>query len=241
MKVGTKSVLYGAHCFLIHPFFVAAAWIKLYGFPWDPRIWITFFVHDLGYWAKPNMDGPEGETHPELGAAIMHFLFDWEYEFRTIFRPSKQYEQSLLSDGWKPIRRFYQAWGPSFFKRRKRTWRNFSLYHSRFLAKKEGAKPSSLCFADKLSMCMEPDWLYLPRVRWSGEIEEYMKLAESRNLAGEQQNEFETAKLATKSQKDWRTAVKSYVERWVEEHKDGRDDTWTPAVKKSINAEGVWQ
>ena len=88
---------------------------------------------------------------------------------------------------------------------------------------------------------MEPDWLYLPRVRWSGEIEEYMKMAESRNLAGEQQNEFETAKLATKLQKDWRTAVKSYVERWVEAHKDGQEDTWTPDAKKAINQEGVWQ
>ena len=214
MQVGTKSVLYGAHCFLIHPFFVAAAWIKLYGFPWDPRLWIAFFVHDLGYWGKPNMDGPEGETHPELGSNIMGWLFDFT---KVFYRDTINMTNEEL---------FY--------------WSDFTRYHSRFLAKKENAKPSKLCFADKLSMCMEPDWLYMPRVRWSGEIEEYMKLAESRNLAGEQQNAFETAKLATKSQKDWRTAVKSYVERWVEEHKDGRDDTWTPEVKKSINAEGVW-
>ena len=76
MKVGTKSVLFGVHCFFLHPIFVAIAWTKLYGFPFDPRIWVAFFVHDLGYWGKPNMDGPEGETHVELGAKIMHFLFD---------------------------------------------------------------------------------------------------------------------------------------------------------------------
>ena len=76
MKVGTKSVLLGAHCFFIHPFFVAWAWWKLYGFPWDYRLWVAFFVHYLGYWGKPNMDGDEGETHPELGASIMHWLFD---------------------------------------------------------------------------------------------------------------------------------------------------------------------
>jgi hypothetical protein len=240
MKVGTKSVLYGAHCFLIHPIFVAAAWIKLYGFPWDPRLWIAFFVHDLGYWGKPNMDGSEGETHPELGAKIMHFLFDWEYEFNTIFMPTKEEEQALLNDGWKPVIRIYRSWGPSYFKRRKRTWHNFSLYHSRFYAKRDGAKPSKLCFADKLAMCLEPDWFYLVRVRLSGEIEEYMQMAEKRNLAGEHKTADESIKLSTKSQLDWRTAVKSYVERWVEEHKDGREDTWTPAVKKSINAEGVW-
>jgi hypothetical protein len=71
MKIGTKSILFGAHCFMIHPVFVFLAWWKLYSFPWDPRLWIAFFVHDLGYWGKPNMDGSEGEEHPELGGRIM--------------------------------------------------------------------------------------------------------------------------------------------------------------------------
>jgi hypothetical protein len=75
MRVGTKSVLFGAHQFLIHPWFVAAGWWKLYGFPWDPRLWAAFFVHDLGYLGKPNMDGSEGEAHVELGARIMGLLF----------------------------------------------------------------------------------------------------------------------------------------------------------------------
>lgn len=71
LSVGTKSVLFGAHCFFLHPWFVAAAWRKLYGFPFDPLLWVAFFVHDLGYVGKPNMDGPEGETHPIFGAQIM--------------------------------------------------------------------------------------------------------------------------------------------------------------------------
>lgn len=197
MNVGTKSVLFGAHCFIVHPFFVLAAWIKLYGFPWDPRLWIAFFVHDLGYWGKPNMDGTEGETHVELGAKIM-----------GIFG---------------------------------REWSDFSKYHSRFYSKKDGVNPSTLCIADKLAICLEPSWLYLPRVNWSGEIHEYMKLAETRNLAGEPRNKYESMKLTTKSQKDWHDAVKSYILRWVDEHRDGRIDTWTPEVKKAVNTEGVWQ
>lgn len=80
IKVGTKSVLYGVHCFFIHPFVVAVAWIKLFGWPLDHRIWIAFFVHDLGYWGKPNMDGKEGETHPELGAKIMHLFVGRTYQ-----------------------------------------------------------------------------------------------------------------------------------------------------------------
>jgi hypothetical protein len=75
MKVGTKSVIFGAHCVLIHPFFVAAAWWKLYGFPFDPRLWLSFIVHDLGYLHKPNMDSFEGERHVLLGGRIMGLLF----------------------------------------------------------------------------------------------------------------------------------------------------------------------
>jgi hypothetical protein len=80
MKIGTKSLLYGGHQFAIHPFVLAYSWYKLYGFKgepnlWNWRLWIAFLVHDWGYWGKPNMDGPEDETHVELGAKIMS-LFD---------------------------------------------------------------------------------------------------------------------------------------------------------------------
>ena len=76
MNIGTKSILFGVHQFLIHPWFVALAWWKLYGFPCDIPLWASFFVHDIGYYGKPNLDGEEGETHPELGAKIMNKLFD---------------------------------------------------------------------------------------------------------------------------------------------------------------------
>jgi len=79
MKIGTRSVLFGAHQFLIHPVFVAYAWWRLYGIPLDPRLWIAFIVHDLGYLGKPNMDGPEGEKHPIWAAEFMHGLFGHEW------------------------------------------------------------------------------------------------------------------------------------------------------------------
>jgi hypothetical protein len=69
MTVGTKSVLFGVHHWLIHPILVLVAWRRLYGWPsW--QIVVCAFVHDLGYLGKPNMDGPEGERHPEMGARI---------------------------------------------------------------------------------------------------------------------------------------------------------------------------
>jgi hypothetical protein len=205
MKVGTKSVLFGAHCFVIHPFFVMVAWIKLYGFPFHPAIWLSFFFHDLGYFGKPNMDGAEGETHVELGAKVLHFLFD---------------------------RSFVNSFGTRY---RRKIWYNFSLYHSRFYAKKDNMPFSKLCVADKLAICLEPAWLYLPRVNWSGEIYEYM--AQAKNGDGK----YKTMSITTESQKEWFKDVCNYLKKWVNEHRDGRDDTWTPSIKKATTASGVWQ
>lgn len=189
MKIGTKSVLYGAHCFFIHPLFVFAGWWKLYGFPYDPRLWVAFIVHDIGYFGKPNMDGEEGEMHPYVGANIMGFLFG-------------------------------------------KKWRDFTLYHSRFLAKKEGAQYSKLCVADKLAICLEPAWFYLPRVRATGEIEEYMKMA-SINSGGKIE--------VQESQLKWFLAVQEYLIKWIELHKDIKEDTWTNSTRRNMDENGVWK
>lgn len=212
MKIGTKSVLYGAHCFLIHPWFVLAAWIKLYGFPFDPRLWVAFFVHDLGYFGKPNMDGPEGETHVELGAKIMHKLFDWKK-----VAGSPYYD---LNTG-KPVIVYYDIWG------------NFSRYHSRYYAKKECAQPSKLCFADKLSFVLTPRWLYLTLVNATGEIHEYLKNAKKAETKHWKPVE---------GQKIWHTQLCKYMTDWVSKHKDGSIDTWTDATRNNtVTESGVWQ
>jgi hypothetical protein len=80
VTLGTKSILFGAHCFFLHPFFVGAAWWRLYGLPLDPRLWLAFAVHDLGYIGKGNIDGPEGEEHVHFGATIMRRLFGRRWE-----------------------------------------------------------------------------------------------------------------------------------------------------------------
>jgi hypothetical protein len=76
MKTGTKSLLIGAHQFIIHPICVAIAWNRLYGFPKDIRLWCAFFLHDIGYFGCSNIDGLEGKKHPYLGANIISCLFD---------------------------------------------------------------------------------------------------------------------------------------------------------------------
>lgn len=55
------------------------------------------------------------------------------------------------------------------------------LRHSRFLALKDNAEPSRLCWADKVSMLYDPTWFYLFRARLSGEIREYRLLGVQRN------------------------------------------------------------
>jgi len=149
MKLGTKSLLFGAHQFILHPIFVAIAYTRLYGFTFDPRIWIAFIVHDWGYWGKSDIDGKEGKTHPILGAKIMHELFD----------------DSTLSSYTTEL---------GAFSIRSRMWYEFTLYHSRFYAKNDGVQFSKLCYADKLAFSVPPMWLYLLLVNLTGEIHEYL-------------------------------------------------------------------
>lgn len=184
MRVGTKSILFGAHQFLIHPFFVGLAWWKLYGIPVDPRLWIAFFVHDLGYLWKPNMDGIEGDKHVELGARIMR-MFGKE-------------------------------------------WHDLCLYHSRFYAKKNHVSVSKLCIADKLSIVLNPTWLYIFSATLSGEIWEYIELTRVRPEAGE--GKYSSMNVFSNDRRQWHRNVKGYIQKWVEEHKDGKEDTWTPEV-----------
>jgi hypothetical protein len=74
VTIGTRSVLYGAHCFFVHPFFVAKAWHTVYGPPRDLRLYLSILVHDLGYLGKRTVDGPDGEEHVRLGARIMRWI-----------------------------------------------------------------------------------------------------------------------------------------------------------------------
>lgn len=70
MRVGTKSVLWGVHAFWFHGFSVGLAWRKLFGAWPNWAEWVCIFSHDIGYLGKRTMDGPDGRTHPVLGAKL---------------------------------------------------------------------------------------------------------------------------------------------------------------------------
>jgi len=139
--IGTRSLLLGVHCWCLHPLFVAAAWWQLYGPPTDPRLWIAFLVHDWGYWSSPDMDGDQGQRHPERGGQIMARLC-----------------------------------GPA--------WGDFTRLHSRYYARLAGRPVSPLCAADKLATVLYPWWLYGSLARLSGELVEYLDLANQHGFMG---------------------------------------------------------
>lgn len=76
MNVGTKSLLFGVHQFLWHPFTVWRAWCQIYGQRPSWRQCVCIFVHDWGYWGCESMDGPDGINHPHFGGDIASDLFD---------------------------------------------------------------------------------------------------------------------------------------------------------------------
>lgn len=215
--MGTKSLLYGFHCFFIHPFFVALGWWSAYGFPWDPRLWVCFLVHDWGYWGKPNMDGPEGETHPELGAAIVHWLFDAGSRKQIVLRyddPAFESKTTRFLDEHCYSAEIGKESATLTRIIKSHRWRNFVLYHSRAYAMKHGATPSKLAVADKLSILITPVWLQLIQFNLTGEIKEYMTAHERRPglTCGD-----------GLTQREWIERMRQRIRKWKKEHQENHE------------------
>lgn len=75
MRVGTKSLLFGAHQIVLHPALVALAWRRIYGEWPSAREAVVIAVHDWGYFGCKEMDGEDGKYHPALGEKIAAGLF----------------------------------------------------------------------------------------------------------------------------------------------------------------------
>lgn len=112
MRVGTKSLLFGSHQFILHPMGGAIAWRRLYGrWPNDWRIWLAIIAHDLGYIGSPEMDGPVGELHPMGGARLVARLaggrnlysYHWWYEFTA--GHSRSYARLVFGGKTSPLMR----------------------------------------------------------------------------------------------------------------------------------------
>lgn len=147
MKIGTKSLLFGCHQFLWHPFTVFLAYRKLF------RVWPDFyaclciFFHDWGYWGCADIDGKEGKLHPMLGAQIVGKIVYWH----NWLKGKRDFESCLIACG--------EA--------------HRCLLHSSSVARDNGMAPSDICWADKYCVFYESDWFYLFRTWLSGEGDEF--------------------------------------------------------------------
>lgn len=147
MKMGTKSVLFGVHQFIWHPWTVARAWRWLYG-RWPTfHEWVAIVLHDVGYLGKDAMDSPEGQTHPEIGAALARKVVYWSLRLRG----RSSFDAGTISDDIYDL----------------------CLFHSTHYAQMKGNVVSALYLPDKACILFDPPEWYLKRGKWSGEVFEY--------------------------------------------------------------------
>lgn len=83
MRIGTKSVLFGAHAFWIHPFFVALAW-----WLYLPRVILSGEIHEyMGLCSDPNgkyahealLERPS-RTRREWHERMTNYCAAWAYQ-----------------------------------------------------------------------------------------------------------------------------------------------------------------
>jgi hypothetical protein len=229
MTTGTKSVLFGAHCFFIHPWFVWLAHWKLYGWEaLDPRVIVACVVHDWGYAGCHSMDDEVGETHPIVGAKIMGWLFDWGCEYSSI--PLEVGWNNKIPQGWTWDRDRVLDKRISI-KRKSVRWYNFALLHSRYYSKRLGLPFSRLCVSDKYSFVLTPWWIYIPCVLMAGEWREYLHNGRKAEAVPGAENYEAVKKIhqgaLTEDLRLWHTGLSEYMAIWVKNNKGchGIDET----------------
>jgi hypothetical protein len=75
MKLGTRSLLFGLHQFLLHPLLVLVSFFIVHRRHPSLAETVAILVHDLGYFGAEGIDCRGGEDHPYLGARICRFFF----------------------------------------------------------------------------------------------------------------------------------------------------------------------
>lgn len=98
MKLGTRSLLFGAHQFAIHPFFVLRVWPKFYPDSKPPSIIgriLAAIVHDWGYWGCRTMDGPCGDQHSVFGANLVYRLTRSQWWYQEVLCHSRFFARRM--------------------------------------------------------------------------------------------------------------------------------------------------
>lgn len=108
MNIGTKSILFGTHQFIIHPAMVARAWRIIYR-QW-PSIheWCAIITHDLGYWGSRDIDGGNGEMHPVYAAKWWYRNFGYKFG-RKVGLEILGHSRFYAGKNGMPLSRLFQA------------------------------------------------------------------------------------------------------------------------------------
>lgn len=72
--------------------------------------------------------------------------------------------------------------------------------------------------------------------RATGEIHEYRRLGKDEESA----NKYASMNVWSPDEKEWYLNVQDYLRAWIAEHRDGREDTWTPLARVAETDTGVW-
>lgn len=213
IPVGTRSLLYGVHQVFIHPLFVALAWWRLYGFPWDPCLWLCFIVHDWGYWGKTDMDGDNGLSHPYLGAVLVYRLL------RSVYGRCFRIRYGLKTQDAAFLASIKATW-----------WGEFCQAHSRSWARACSLEVSKLCVADKLAVALQPAWMWIFMAWASGELWEYMARNADMPRNPEMMDWEDEALRGARGIWYFHAGVRSYLRRWafqqVEKPRFGCSSDW---------------
>lgn len=106
MNRGTKSLLFGAHQFFIHPFTVWLAWIKLHHKAPTWKELVCILIHDWGYWGCKEMDGEDGANHPIWAATQAMLWFDHsstKYEYYCLCMYHSRHMAKKRGSGVSPM------------------------------------------------------------------------------------------------------------------------------------------
>lgn len=163
--MGTKSVLFGVHQFVWHPYTVWRGWLRTHKRQPRWNEFVAIVCHDLGYWGCDDMDGESGRVHPVKGAEISRNVVMHLAALAVVIK----HPVLLCLD---PVFRKSAA---SYVWELSQETHKLSLGHSRFYAKLSGCDISDLFLPDKVSLLYDPKNFYLLRAWLSGEVFEYIE------------------------------------------------------------------
>jgi len=182
MTVGTRSVLYGAHCAVLH-LVPRGRLVQIVRLSLGRSLVGKLLAarHRLHF--ETQHGRKRGETHVELGARIMGLLF---------------------GESWLRLRPRTRAIG-----------RSATAGNSH-----DSAWPISWLSYSRLLVVSADD-------KGDGELSEYMLRAKERQAGSEHFTDYESARLNSSDAREWLEGLKSYTQRWVDEHRNGGADNWT--------------